>query len=53
MYDSSRVGADIRAMMVSGDEWCRCGLFVARLGDSVGVGYRISDNGSMPSDSQC
>ena len=50
-YADSRVGANIRVVMVGGDGRCRDGLCAARSGDGVGVGYRIDDSGSMPSDS--
>ena len=50
-YAGSRVGADIRAAMVGGDGRRGGGLCAARSGDGVGVGYRIGDCGSMPSDS--
>ncbi|XP_021311835.1 uncharacterized protein LOC110433658 [Sorghum bicolor] len=49
-YAGSRVGADIRAAMVGGDGRRGGGLCAARSGDGVGVGYRIGDCGSMPSD---
>jgi len=50
-YAGSRVGADIYAAMVGGDGRRGGGLCAARSGDGVGVGYRIGDCGSMPSDS--
>ncbi|XP_021315266.1 uncharacterized protein LOC110434841 [Sorghum bicolor] len=51
MYAGRRVGADIRAAIVGGDGRRGGGLCAARSEDGVGVGYRIGDCGSMPSDS--
>ncbi|XP_021321727.1 uncharacterized protein LOC110437580 [Sorghum bicolor] len=51
MYAGRRVGADIRAAMVGGDGRRGGGLCAACSEDGVGIGYRIGDCGSMPSDS--
>jgi len=50
-YVGSRVGADTHAAMVGRDGRHGDGLCAAHSEDGVGVGYWISDIGSMPSDS--
>ena len=51
MYTSSRVGGDIRTVMVDGNRQHRGRLCAACSGDGVDVGYQISKSGSMPSNS--